>query len=116
MRHSRSVLNLWLVLFTAIAMTAHAEPAPPADPSTYLCDTQDAPAAAGAAEWLSRFSARTRLDEDDKSHVFKHRTVFMNDKVLAVLDDTSANLSVYSRQTEGVKLCATLQPICEGQT
>src|SRR5438477_203880 len=82
---------------------------PPADPSTYLCDTQDAPAAQ-AEEWLSRFSVRTRLDEDDKNHVFKKRVVFLNDKVLAVLDENTANLAVYSRQTDATKLCATLQP------
>ena len=36
----------------------------------------------------------------------------MNDKVVAVLEPDSAALSLYSRQTQEIKLCARLQPVC----
>src|SRR5262249_34143370 len=38
-----------------------------------------------------------------------------NDKVVALLEPDSPALSVYSRQTQGTKLCARLQPICENR-
>src|SRR5580765_2593926 len=83
-----------------------------AEPSTYLFDApQAAPTASGQA--LSNQAKWARLDEDDTTHRFRGSPTLMNDKVVAVLEN--AQLALYSRQTEGYKLCARLQPVCEGR-
>src|SRR4051794_19386916 len=95
----------WSVLFVAFVVvcrlvrSAGAEPAapppPPSEPSTYLCDSPDAPAAAKADAWLAPMKGWSRLEEDDKTHAFRGQPVFMNDKVVAVLEPGSPSVSVY---------------------
>lgn len=111
----------WSMLFAAVlvscqlGLTASAEAALPMEPSTYLCDAPDAPSGAQAEKWLSAMKGWARLEEDDKAHAFGGRPVLMNDKVVALLEGDSPAVAVYSRQTEGAKLCARLQPICDGR-
>jgi hypothetical protein len=114
----------WSVLFVAFVVGCHlvraagAEPAAPPlppEPSTYLCDSPDAPVAAKADEWLAPMKGWSRLEEDDKAHAFHGQPVFMNDKVVAVLEPGSPAISIYSRQTQGTKLCARLEPICDNR-
>ena len=109
----RCALLLALIAGCGSALTASAQPAAPAEPATYLCDSPDAPAAALAEPWISHLVGSVRLEEDDKSHSFRGRTVLMNDKIVAVLVADSPALAVYSRQTQGSKLVARLQPICD---
>jgi hypothetical protein len=103
------------VLLWQMARTVAAEPSLPPDPSTYLIDAQSTPSSAQAEQWLSAMKSSSHLEEDDKAHVFGGQPVFMNDKVVAVLEADSPAISVYSRQTQGAKLCARLQPICDNR-
>lgn len=109
-----SVLLLTLVAACGTAFPAGAQAAPAVEPSTYLCDAPDAPADTLAGQWLSRASGWSRLEEDDKTHSFRGRPVFMNDKIVAVMEADTPTIAVYSRQTQGAKLRARLQPVCEG--
>jgi hypothetical protein len=92
-----------------------AAPAPPAEPSTYLFDAPKGPAAGMAEPWLLNQAKWSRLAEDDTAHRFQGCSVFMNDRIVAVLAKDAAVLEVYSRQVQGTKLCARLQPICDGR-
>ena len=65
------------------------------------------PAAAKAGEWLAAMKGWSHLEEDDRTHSFAGNPVFMNDKVVAVLEGDSAGIAVYSRETEGTKLCGS---------
>src|ERR1051325_8997794 len=112
----RNAFLLAVVVGAALPLAGRAAPAPLAEPSTYLCDAPDSPVSALAGEWLSRMNGWSRLEEDDKTHAFRGQPVFMNDKIVAVLEGDSPVLAVYSRQTQGSKLCARLQPICDGRS
>ena len=92
-----------------------ADVAPPAEPSTYLFDAPDVPAAESAAPWFSNQAKWSRLEEDDTAHPFRGSPVFMNDKIVAVLEREAPRIAFYSRQAPGMKLCALLQPVCEGR-
>jgi len=105
---------VFFLALLACAVTSTAK-ALPAEPSSFLCDSPDAPATAAAGQWLEKLEASSRLVEDDKSHSFSGRPVLMNDKIVAVLEKDSPGIAVYSRQTEGTKLCARLQPVCDGR-
>lgn len=109
----RCVSLLAFLLSCGAAQTTCAEPAAPTEPATYLCDSPDAPAAAGAEPWVSHLAGAVRLEEDDKTHSFRGHPVLMNDKIVAVLELDSPALAVYARQTLGSKLVARLQPICD---
>jgi hypothetical protein len=101
-------------LSLVLAGTAAFSPAAaPAEPSTYLYDAPDAPPAAAVAEpWLARIGTGSALSEDDKTHTFRGQAVFMNDKLVAVVEADSPGVALYSRQTPGTKLCARLRPSC----
>jgi hypothetical protein len=92
-----------------------AERVAPVEPSTYLFDVGEAPKGGLADPWLSNPGQRTRLEEDDTTHRFQGVPVFMNDRIVAVLERDAPRVAVYARQTQGVKLCARLQPVCEGR-
>lgn len=112
---NRSMMVVIFAISCYLVRSAGAEQLVPADPSTYLLDAQNAPASAEAEPWLSALKNSSRLDEDDRAHTFGGQPVFMNDKVVAILEGDSAAIAVYSRQTEGTKLCARLHPICDGR-
>src|SRR3954454_3673937 len=112
MRHWFFTCGLLLIMVLgAWPVDARAEAA---EPSTFLADAPDGPADAKAGDWLAQMKGWSRLEEDDKAHAFKGEPVFFNDKVVAVFEGKSAGVAVYSRQTDGAKLCARLQPICDG--
>jgi hypothetical protein len=92
-----------------------AEPAPPSEPSTYLFDAPEAPAGALAAPWLLNQAKWFRLEEDDTAYRFRGGPVFMNDKIVAVLEKDTPLMALYSRQTDRTRLCARVQPICDGR-
>ncbi|MGA2501253.1 MAG: hypothetical protein ABSH20_26235 [Tepidisphaeraceae bacterium] len=110
----RCVLSLVSLAGCGTAFTTRAQPAPPVEPSTYVYDAPDAPANATAGPWQSRASGWSRLEEDDKTHSFRGQPVLTNDKIVAILEADTPSLAVYSRQTQGTKLCARLQPVCDG--
>lgn len=112
---TQSLLIVLLSLVCRTALAAVADPATPPEPSTYLSDAPDAPTAAQADKWIAATKGWTRLEEDDKKHAFAGQPVFMNDKVIAVLDRNSPAVSIYSRQTQGTKLCARLEPVCDSR-
>src|SRR6185437_7363005 len=109
---ARCVLLALTIIF-GIPLTTRAQPPSPPEPSTYLCDAPDAPSTKLADPWIAKLIGAVRLDEDDKTHSFHGHTVLMNDKIVAVLEGDSSDLAVYSRQTQGSKLVARLQPICD---
>ena len=67
---------------------------------------------ATSEEWLSKKAGWSKLEEDDTEHRFAGRALFTNDQIVAVLAADTADLDVYSRRTQGLKLCARLQPLC----
>lgn len=103
-----------LVSFAVLVFASAVCFGEPVEPSTYLADAPDSPKSAQAGDWVAGKNW-VRLEEDDKTHVFKGAPVFFNDKVVAVFEGDSADVAVYSRQTEGNRLCARLQPVCEGK-
>ena len=111
MRSPCPILLLALGLATvpppAVAPSAGAEPAPAAVPLAYLCDGPAAPASPPERGW-------TRLEEDDRGHRFAACPMLTNDKIVAVLKPGAAAIDLYWRQTQGLKLCARLQPVCGG--
>jgi len=92
-----------------------AAPAPPAEPSTFLFEAPKWPAGRNAESWLLNQAKWSKLAEDDTAHRFRGCPVLMNDRIVAVLAKNTAVLEVYSRQVQGTKLCARLQPICDGR-
>lgn len=106
-----------LVMAAAISgsfSSSRAEPVAPAEPSTYLFDAAEAPAGRLAEPWLSNRGKWVNLEEDDTTHRFQGSPVCINDKLVVVLEQNVPVVALYSRQTQGTKLCARLQPICEG--
>ncbi len=106
------------VLSLAAVVTACwcAVPTSAAEPFTYLYDAPQASSGATMEEWLSRKSGWSKLEEDDTAHRFAGCAVFVNDQIVAVLSQDAADVEVYSRRTQGLKLCARLQPVCEGDS
>jgi hypothetical protein len=51
------------------------------------------------------------VKENDTTHRIKGCAVFLNDKVVAVLQKDTPDVDLYSRQTQGLKLCARLGPV-----
>ena len=116
-KQSYPILPLCLALALAAAgrcPCGGAEPSPAADPLVYLFDAPETAAMPLPEQGLAKPQGSTLLDEDDRGHRFNGCPVLMNDKIVAVLRKDAAELDVYSRQFSGVKLCATLQPICDG--
>jgi len=107
-------LGLAAVLACGPGLSFGAEPAAAADPAAYLYDAPKAPTPPLAEQWLSGSSGWSKLEEDDTSHRFAGCAVLLNDKIVAVLAQDAPRLDVYSRQTQGVKLCAQLRPVCDG--
>ena len=91
-----------------------AEPGLAVEPFTHLYDVPEVSSVATSQQWLSAKTGWSKLEEDDTAHRFAGRAVFMNDNILAVLAKDTADVEVYSRRTQGLKLCARLEPICEG--
>jgi len=104
----RRVLAFPIILGCGVASMG-AEPASSADPSTYLCDVQ--PSGVGMPDT----GRLLRLEEDDTTHRFRGSAVLVNDKLRAVLPQGGLTVKVYS-ETEGMELCARLQPVCSGRT
>ena len=84
------------------------------DPLVYLFDAPVAAVVPLSELGLTKLRASNGLEEDDCGHHFTACPVLMNDKLVAVFDKDSPEVQVYSRQSSGVKSCATLQPICDG--
>jgi hypothetical protein len=114
-------LAILTVMITGVALgrgsldARVAEFAAPGDPATYLGDAPGPPAAGACGPWLAQKRGWTLLGEDDTTHRFQGCAVLLNDKIVAVLQKDAATLEIYSRQTNGVKLCARLQPVCDGR-
>jgi hypothetical protein len=89
-----------------------AGPASAAEPFTYLYDAPQASSVPLSAQRLAEKEGWSELQEDDTTHRFEGCAVFLNDKIVAVLRNDVPDVDVYSRQTEGLKLCARLQPVC----
>jgi hypothetical protein len=87
----------------------------PAEPSTFLYEIPGSAAASISESGLSSKSGWTLLEEDDITHALQGTAVVLNDKIVAVLRPGQTELEVYSRQTDGVRLCARLQPVCQGK-
>ncbi len=110
----RRIWGLAAALACGGAVASGAEPVPAAGPQTYLYDAPQASAVPLSEQQMSNRNGWTRLEEDDTAHVFAGCAVLASDKIAAVLDRKTCSLDVYSRQTQAVKLCARLQPICDG--
>jgi hypothetical protein len=82
----------------------------------YLFDAPEASVTRLPEQGPAKPQGSTLLDEDDRGHRFAGCAVLMNDKIVAVLDKETADLDVYARQSSGLKLCARLQPICDGSS
>jgi hypothetical protein len=91
-----------------------AEAAAVTEPFTSLYDIPEGSAETLSAQRLSERSGWSKLKEDDTTHRFGGCAVFMNDKVVAVLRKKTAAVDLYSRQVQGLKLCARLEPVCDG--
>ena len=117
MRQSYPVLPLWLGLVLAAGggwQCGAAEPVRAVDPLVYLFDAPEASVSSLSDAGLAKLQKSTALEEDDRSHRFEGCPVLMNDKIVAVVRKVASRVDVYARQSSGLKLCATLQPICEG--
>jgi hypothetical protein len=106
----------WLsaTLVIGLFISLCAAPAPPTDPATFLLDAPP-PSTSPTDVWLANPSGWLKLEEDDTKHRFAGRAVLMNDKIVAVLANDSPLLELYSRQPQGSKLRARLQPVCSGR-
>jgi hypothetical protein len=117
-RRSCSILS-WLALALAAGggwPCRGAEPIPKVDPLVYLFDGPEISAASLSEQGLAKLRDAGSLEEDDCTHRFTACPVLINDKLVAVLRKDSPELAIYSRQSSEVKLCATLQPVCDGKT
>jgi len=110
----RRVWGLAAVLACGGAIACGAEPARPPAPMTYLYDAPQASAVPLSEQQMSKKSGWSMLEEDDTAHRFEGCAVLVNDKIVAVLHKETPSVDLYSRQTQGMKLCARLQPICDG--
>ena len=113
-RALRRVWGLAAVLACGGALSLGGEPASPREPFTCLYDAPEEPAASLAEQWLAKKSGWTQLAEDDTTHRFERYSVLLNDKIVAVLHKDGPGVDLYSRQTQGMKLCARLRPVCDG--
>ncbi|MGO9108388.1 MAG: hypothetical protein ACLP9L_04070 [Thermoguttaceae bacterium] len=119
MRRFYPLLPLWLGLALAACggwACRGAEPNPAVDPLVYVFDAPEAPISPLPARGPAKPQGSTLLEEDDRRHRFAGCPVLMNDKIVAVLHKDVPAVDVYSRQPSDVKLCATLQPICDGSS
>jgi len=116
-RSSKSLRRLVctaLALACGAAVWADVEPASAVEPFTYLYDAREASAPVLSGESPLKTGGWSRLEEGDTLHRFEGDTVLVNDKIIAVLRQATPDVDVFSRQAQGVKLCARLQPICDG--
>ena len=88
-----------------------AAPAPAAEPFTRLYDAPAETVAALSEKGLAEKQGWAAVREGDTDHRFQGAAVFMNDKIVAVLRGDASDVDLYSRQTEGLKRCARLQPL-----
>jgi hypothetical protein len=109
-RAMQFLLALGLASLASLSMRAA-----PSDPATFLYDAPGLGSGELTDQSVSEKKGWVLLEEDDAKHAFVGSVVLMNDKVAAVLRPESAVLDVFSRQTQGVKLCARLQPVCAGR-
>ena len=91
-------------------------PAAAADPLVYLFDVPETAAVPLSDQGLSKQVGWLRLEEDDRSHHFAGCPVLVNDKLAAVVHKERPEVDVYVHGTQGLKLCARLQPITHGRT
>jgi hypothetical protein len=82
----------------------------------YLFDAPEASVIPLPEQGSAKPQGSTCLEEDDCKHRFAGCPVLMNDKIVAVVGKDAPEVDVYARQFSGVKLCARLQPICDGST
>jgi hypothetical protein len=92
-----------------------AETALAMEPSTFLCDAPAIPASGRPESWFTNQAKWSKLEEDQTKHRFRGTPVLMNDKMVAVLEKNAPVLALYSRPGRGMKLCARLQPLCDGR-
>jgi hypothetical protein len=118
MRHSskllRCVWELAVVLVCGGGLSAAGESPSATEPFACLYDVAVASVDRLPAQGLSSQAGWTKLPEDDTSHRFAGCAVFLNDKVVAVLRKDAAEVNLYSRRAKELKLCARLQPVCDG--
>jgi len=88
-----------------------AGPVVAGEPFTQLYDAPAAAAAALSEKALSQKSGWLPVRENDTTHRIKGCAVFMNDKIVAVLQKDTPDVDLYSRQAQGLKLCARLEPV-----
>ncbi len=103
-------------MLVLLAVMLHARAASTGEPFTILFDAPTASVVPLSEPALSKKDGWVRLAEDDTTHRFEGCAVMMNDKIVAVAHKETPDLDVYSRQPRGLKLCARLQPICDGGT
>ena len=108
------VLGLAAACVCGGSVSFSEEPVSAVAPFMYLYDAPEASSVPLSEQCLSERSGWTGLEEDDTTHRFEGCAVFMNDKIVAVLRKNTPGVDVYSRQTRGLKLCARLQPVCDG--
>lgn len=108
----RPVVCLAPALLAAGSVSLCREAVSAVEPYTYLYDAPGASAVPVSASRLAEKDGWVELEEDDTTHRFQGCAVLLNDKIVAVLRKESADVDVYSRRAEGLKLCARLQPIC----
>lgn len=107
-------LALAFILASLASVVSGGEAAPAVEPSVYLYDAAEASVVQLAESGRPQQNAWSRLEEDDTAHRFAGCPVLVNDKLIAVLRKDSPDIDLYSRQGGGTKLCARLQPLCDG--
>lgn len=109
------VSGLAVLLLCGGESSRGAEPAAPAEPFTCLFDAPEAAAGRLLEQGLAAKNGWVQLPEDDTTHRFAGCAVFINDKLVAVLRKAATDVELYSRQNQGLKLCARLQPVCDNR-
>ena len=92
-------------------VSLHAGAAWAVKPFTRIYDAPAEAVAALSEKMLSQKKGWLPVRENDTTHRFGRSVVFLNDKIVAVLQKGAANVDLYSRQTRGLKLCGRLQPV-----
>ena len=110
----RRVPGLLAALVCGGAACLCAEPISAMEPFTYVWDAPEASSVPRSKTWLPKKDGWSRLAENDTTHRFQGCAVLMNDRIVAVLRNDTPDVDVYSRQAQGLKHCARLQPICGG--
>ena len=95
---------------------AETDPGEHAEPFTRLYDAPEGSAVPLNELRLSEEHGWRRVEEDDTAHRFAQCAVMMNDRLVAVLRRDSPDVDLYARQSRRLKLCARLQPVCDGRT